>query len=155
MKILSFNIRGLGGAPKKLALKRLLLNLKPNILLIQEIMCSGESARETFRQWLKNWSFCTIDVNGMSGGLLSGWSQDFQALTLFSVCSSILVKLKHKNNDLAFSVVNIYGLYSDRAPFWEELSSACVFANPLLVVGGDSNFTLSLREVWGVNPRED
>jgi hypothetical protein len=91
----------------------------------------------------------------MCGGLISGWSQDFQALSSFSVRSSISVKLKHKNSDLAFFIVNIYGLYSDRAPFWEELSFASVFSDPLLVVGGNLDFTLSLREVWGVNPRED
>jgi hypothetical protein len=66
-----------------------------------------------------------------------------------------LFKLKHKHSDLAFFVVNIYGLYYDRDPFWEELSSLGVFFDAFLVVGGDLNFTLSLCEVWGVNPRED
>ena len=33
--------------------------------------------------------------------------------------------------------------------------SVGVFFNPHLVVGGDLNFTLSLREVWGANPKVD
>jgi hypothetical protein len=32
---------------------------------------------------------------------------------------------------------------------------AGVFNDPLLVIGGDLNFTLSLREVWGPSPRVD
>jgi hypothetical protein len=72
-----------------------------------------------------------------------------------SICSTILVNFKHKNSDLAFLVVNIYGPYSDRKSFWEDLVSTSVFCDPLLVAEHDLNFTLSLREVWGVHPMEE
>jgi hypothetical protein len=52
-------------------------------------------------------------------------------------------------------MVNIDGPYSDRASFWEDLVSIGVFRDPLLVAGGDLNFTLSLQEVWGFHPRAD
>jgi hypothetical protein len=70
----------------------------------------------------------------------------FPGPILLIVRTSISVNLKHKNNDLSFTVVNIYGPYSDRASFWEDLVSVDVFRDPLLVVGGDLNFTLSLRK---------
>jgi hypothetical protein len=123
--------------------------------MIQETMCSGVHARDLFCKWLKNWSFNTIDVDGLSGGLISGWSPDFQALSSSSVRNSISISLKHKKSDFVFFVVNIYGSYSDHISFWEELSNAGTFFIPNLVIGGDLNFTLSLREVWGSNPRED
>jgi exonuclease III len=44
MMLLSFNARGVGGPQKKLALKRLLLSLKPDVLLLQETMCKGEES---------------------------------------------------------------------------------------------------------------
>jgi hypothetical protein len=71
------------------------------------------------------------------------------------VKTSISVELKHKKLDFAFSAVNIYGPSSDRVLFWEELKNTRVFSDPILIVGRDLNFTLSLREVWGLNPRED
>jgi hypothetical protein len=126
---------------------RMFLSLNSDVIMIQETMCSGKRAREIFSPWLRNWSFNTIDAIGLSGGLLIGWSPNFQALSSSVVRTSISVNLKHKNSDLAFTVVNIYGPYSDRASFWEDLVSAGIFRDPLLVAGGDLNFTLSLWEV--------
>jgi hypothetical protein len=63
--------------------------------------------------------------------------------------------LRHKDNDFFFSVLNIYGPYTDRIPFWEDLKDAGAFNEPFTVVGGDLNFTLSSREVWGESSRED
>jgi hypothetical protein len=59
---------------------------------------------------LKNWSFSTVDADGMSGGLLSGWSPNFKDLSSSYVRSSIFVKLKHKDYDFVYSAINIYGL---------------------------------------------
>jgi len=74
MIFLSFKSRGVGGAPKKLALKRMFLSLNPDIIMIQETMCLDDKARENFSPWLRNWSFNTIDASGLSGGLLTEWS---------------------------------------------------------------------------------
>jgi hypothetical protein len=57
------------------------------------------------------------------------------------------MEIKNKDLYLAFSVVNIYGSYFDCTPFWEKLIYAGVLLDPHLIVGGDLNFTLSLREV--------
>jgi hypothetical protein len=86
---------------------------------------------------------------------LSGMESDFKAISSSSCRSSISVTLRHKDNLFAFTVVNIYGPYAERPPFSEELFGAGVFNNPMIVIGGDLNFTLSLREVWGPCPRED
>ena len=64
------------------------------------------------------------------------WIPNFQDFSSYVVHSSISVKLKHMNSDLAFSVVNIYGPYFDRTSFWEDLISAGIFYDPLLVLGG-------------------
>jgi hypothetical protein len=79
MVIISFNAKGVGGSPKKLALKILLQSLKPNILLIQEMMCPGEKSRELISKCLRNWPFYIVDIEGMSGGLILGWSPYFLA----------------------------------------------------------------------------
>jgi hypothetical protein len=118
-------------------------------------MCKGEEAIKNVSPWLKNWAFSAVDAKGMSGGLLTGWSLTFKALSSSSTHSTISVNLKHKYVDFAFSVINIYGPYSERIPFWEDLKNEGIFNDPLSVIGGDLNFTLSLREVWGPSPKED
>jgi hypothetical protein len=102
-----------------------------------------------------NWSFITIDASGLSGGLLTGWSPNFQALSSSVARSTISIKLQHKNNNLTFSVVNIYGLILIGPPSGRIWSMQDFFSDPFLVVGGDLNLTLSLREVWGAHPRVD
>jgi hypothetical protein len=60
-----------------------------------------------------------------------------------------------KDTNSYLSTVNIYDPYSERIPFLEELSSTGAFWNPLTIIGGDLNFSMSLQEVWGLNPRLD
>jgi exonuclease III len=66
MILLYFNVRGVGGPQKKLALKRLLLSLEPDIIMLQETMCTGEKSMKVVSSWLRNWSFSSVDVEGMS-----------------------------------------------------------------------------------------
>jgi hypothetical protein len=39
--------------------------------------------------------------------------------------------------------------YKDREPFWQQLSDSGLLCEDNLIIGGDLNFTLSAREVWG------
>jgi hypothetical protein len=74
---LSFNVRGVGGAHKLLALKRLIRSHNADKILIQEMMVYGSRACDAFEPWLRGWSFCTLDVEGLLGGLLIAWSPMF------------------------------------------------------------------------------
>ncbi len=56
---------------------------------------------------------------------------------------------------ITIKVINIYGPYLNRVPFWDSL-----FCNPLLsgdslVLGGDLNFSLRQNEVWGLHAHVD
>jgi len=75
MIVISLNVRGVGGAPKSLALKRLFDLVKPDIDMIQETMVDGNKAREVFSNFFPVWDFCAVDSKGLSGGLLSSWNQ--------------------------------------------------------------------------------
>jgi hypothetical protein len=89
----------------------------------------------------------------MSGGILTIWSPYFKALSSSYVCSSISVKLKHKDSYFSFSIVNIYRPYAVRVLLWEDLKSTGVFNDPLSVISGDLNFTLFLTESVGGTPK--
>ena len=48
MIMVSFNVRGVRGAPKLLAFKRLFKRLQSDVVLIHEIMCEASKACEVF-----------------------------------------------------------------------------------------------------------
>ena len=52
--IVYFNARGVGNPKKWLALKSILQNLKPNVMLIQENKFSGDKVMSIVELWVKN-----------------------------------------------------------------------------------------------------
>jgi len=51
-------------------------------------------------------------------------------------------------------LLNIYGPYLNKKPFWETLIKK-LFFNELLILGGDLNLSLGPSEVWGDGVRPD
>ena len=74
MLVLYYNVRGIGGASKLIALRRILDLKKPKIVAIQETMTDGQRAKEVLGTFLKDWHMETIDVEGHSRGILIAWS---------------------------------------------------------------------------------
>lgn len=64
MLIPSYNIMGLGGAPKKRAIHHLLKLQNPDIIMIQETMSKGWEAVSFVFSLVMGWSFCTLNVVG-------------------------------------------------------------------------------------------
>ena len=50
---------------------------------------------------------------------------------------------------ITLSVINVYGPYLNRPPFWESLLQNPMVNGDSLVLGGDFNFYLGQNEVWG------
>lgn len=56
--------------------------------------------------------------------------------------------------DLNLNILNIYGPYVDRNPFWDSLDDFISLKKNFLIVN-DLNMTLSLKEVLVSLPRQD
>jgi hypothetical protein len=56
---------------------------------------------------------------------------------------------------LEFRVLNVYGLYVVRAPFWETLLKKQLLKVENLILGGDLNFSLGEAEFWGPTAHPD
>ena len=69
--------------------------------------------------------------------------------------SGLCVVLHSIELQLDLTFINMYGPYSDREFFWNNLSGMDCFKCPYLVFGGDLNFALGMSEIWGVNARVD
>ena len=74
MKCMSFNCRGLAGALKKPALKRVISSEHPDVLLLEETMGVGEEVKSCLEKLLPRWNFETLYALGRSGGLATGWN---------------------------------------------------------------------------------
>ena len=156
MKLMSFNCRGLAGPGKKSALMRVLSLEHPDVLMLQETLGVGEVIQGKLESWFPGWSFVTLDANGRSGGLAVGWKNIcVKMLNAWGSEAVLGVDLLFEDLGISLSVLNIYGPYINRAPFWESL-----FQNPMangdsVVLGGDLNFSMGLTEVWGSNAQAD
>ena len=155
MKIMSFNCRGLAGPGKKSALMRVLSLEHPDVLMLQETSGVGEVIQGKLESWFPGWSFVSLDAKGRSGGLAVGWKNIcVKMLNAWGSEAVLGVDLLFEDLGISLSVLNIYGPYINRAPFWESL-----FQNPLangdsVVLGGDLNFSMGLTEVWGSNAQQ-
>jgi hypothetical protein len=67
MILMTLNYRGLANPSKKLALKRLVEEINPSIILLQEIMTKGEKTIHELSKILGRWDFSFIDVIGRLG----------------------------------------------------------------------------------------
>jgi exonuclease III len=85
MKLLSLNIRGVGGAPKSATLRRLLASIRPNILFLQETMVEGVKARALVIKHLPGWYCCASDSVGQ-WGICVAWNLAKMVLKPFNLC---------------------------------------------------------------------
>ena len=109
MRILSLNVRGLGGLAKQKSLQHLLLALSPDVVLFQETMTSPYPALFAFSKLCPSWEFCALSSNGLSGGILSGWNPKLIKCKAFHTAAGILLNASIRGSSLNLSILNCYG----------------------------------------------
>ena len=149
MKIMSLNVRGLGGKTKHLCLRKLFLSLGPDMILLQETMCSTYPAMHAFSKLLPNWEFRATSASGLSRGLLTAWNPRKVRCRAYETLASILVKDKFRGMTVILNIINCYGPYKDRDIFWERVHNGGLLNSPHLILGGDINLTMNSLEIWG------
>jgi len=156
MMILSLNSRDLGGRTKSLSLRALFSSLKPDIILLQETMCSDSPALIAFSKLLPSWEYCAISAKGLSGGLLSAWNPSMVNCKAYHTCAGILLQASIRGMPaIPLNILNVYGPYRDRELFWDNALRGGILNLPHLVIGGDLNLILRSSEFWGVKASLD
>ena len=92
MHIVSLNIHGFGGLAKQRTLRSLFRSLKPNMILVQETLCSTYLAIWYFSKLMSGWEFCALDASGLSSGILTGWNPHSVICKAFEIVDGILVQ---------------------------------------------------------------
>ena len=150
MKILSFNSRGLAGPGKKSAFIRVLTLEHPDVILLQETLGVGEVIRERLESCIPGWSFVTMDARGHSKGLAVGWkNSSVKMINSWGTEVVLGIEVFAEELGISLNVVNVYGPYLNRAPFWDSLLQNPLVNGDRLMLGGDLNFSLGHNEVWG------
>ena len=149
MIILSMNIRGVGGAQKLLALRRVCENVRPDILMIQETMVTAEKAIDVFSKVVGSWNISAVDAIGLLGGLLTAWNPKKANFVVFKTVAGILLQGRYLNGDRELKILNCYGPYQNRIPYWNLIRDSGLLKEEGLIIGGDLNFTVSANETWG------
>lgn len=97
-----------------------------------------------------------MDAVGKSGGLAIGWvSNQIRCENIWGFQFGMGIDVYSRKTGRAFTVINIYGHYQDRLPFWERLFNKSWWNNHGLIVGRDLKFSLGEAEIWGDNAQVD
>ena len=149
MKILSWNIRGSGSLMKKIAIKKVICKINPDLVVLQEVkreLIDRTFVASIWRSRFKEW--VVLPSIDRSGGILVMW--DVRTVTIketlvgdFSV--SVLVG-DETRGDWWFS--GVYGPTKrrKRKDFWDELSGLNEICNDRWCVGGDFNVVRRVSE---------
>ena len=147
MKILTLNVRDLGGLAKHKSLQNLLVSLSPDLILLQETMTNSHPALLAFSKLRPGWEYCALSSSGLSGGLLATWNPLCFKIKAFRTVSGILLKAHVRGSSLNLSLLNCYGPYTNRETFWDLVVQGGLLNEPNLVLAGDLNLTLNCSEV--------
>jgi hypothetical protein len=122
---------------------------QPDIIFLQETLGDRPTVVKVLETLFKNWSFAGTDSRGQSGGLEIGWnthtiklknSWEFDSGLGLEICSADL--------RMVLIVINVYGPYLERMPFWDSLVRKTFMICDSIILGGDLNFSLGAAEVW-------
>eukprot|EP00253_Pinus_taeda_P034852 PITA_34852 len=105
---------------------------------------------------LPGWVFIAMDASGHSRGLAIGYKERrVKIINHWGLKNVLGMEVLSPDFPFPITIVNVYGPCQSRDSFWEELMSKTVMKSPLMIMGGDLNFSLGRTEAWGPSARED
>ncbi|KAL6328062.1 hypothetical protein AAG906_033333 [Vitis piasezkii] len=142
MKIISWNVRGLGSRNKRRMVKDFLRSENPDVVMIQETKKENCDRRFVGSVWtVRNKDWVALSASGASGGILIIWdSKNLRSEEVVIGSFSVSVKFPLDGcGPLWISVVYGPNSPSLRKDFWVELFDIYGLTYPLWCVGGDFN----------------
>ena len=115
-------------------------------------MVDSTTTSTTLVAMLPDWHFDGIDAFGRSGDLITGWhSRSMKLLNSWALNSCLGVDLFVEGLGREFRILNIYGPYLERTPFWESIFKFKLLKVDNSILGGRSQFFL--RFGGGLGPK--
>ncbi|KAG6663959.1 hypothetical protein CIPAW_02G057800 [Carya illinoinensis] len=152
-KIISWNVRGLNDASKRLQVKNLLREWNADIVCLQETKLKTVTTNNIRSIWscvYIDWAL--LAANGASGGVLLMWDQWVVeklevAMGLFTVACSF----RSASDGFKWAFAGIYGpnIDRDRRLLWDELAGPYSWWDVPWCIGGDFNAIRFTSECFG------
>lgn len=157
MKILSWNIRGLGKKEKRSKIKKMVRDRGVDILFLQETKLKSTNSFFINSIWgHSDFGFMEVDSNESSGGLLCVWNSNL--FKLMEVCSNrnFLLLSGICGSDFSCILINVYGpcIATERGKLWDTISSLRVHYPAPWCLGGDLNEIRNTEERQGCSVRD-
>eukprot|EP00253_Pinus_taeda_P024741 PITA_24741 len=147
------------GSPLKLkAIRDLLKQEQPDLLLIQETKISAEDFQHQSQNF-KNFIGVSIGSEGASGRIGTMWNKNKWEIINSQFCSWwVRTDLKNKGSQEIYYIYNIYAPnhHRDKGRCWETISSDLQSVqNRKIILGGDLNLIRNVEEKLGGNYHAD
>ncbi|KAL4187460.1 hypothetical protein AMTRI_Chr09g19110 [Amborella trichopoda] len=143
MKILIWNVRGLGQSSKKSVVKDLTSKLCPTVLALLETKLPKPNLQLIRQVWGRRPSqWVSLPANGASGGIGVVWDpSDFTLNSSFIGEFSVTILLSSISDGVPWKFPAVYGPTSPtlRCILWSELGHVVSLAYPIWCLGGDFN----------------
>ncbi|XP_028094700.1 uncharacterized protein LOC114294749 [Camellia sinensis] len=149
MKLLSWNIRGLGRPEKKKRIKAVIKERKVDMVMLQETKRANISNQCVKSIWpYDQVAYMNVDADGSAGGLLCVWKPEVFSLADCCCNRSFIILSSTLFNSLNCVIVNVYALndVSARRSLWVSLINLKVVFPKPWCIGGDFNEIKSIDE---------
>lgn len=145
IKLMSSNVRGLGGDEKCNVVRNVIKNLRCDIVVFQETKCNRMDyayAVHFLPSFFSNEMAYNLSINS-AGGTIIAWKHSYQLLSSWSTRHTVSVRLRKLGSDMEFSVTNAYGPIANalKEDFVNELRLCAELNNHPWILLGDFNLT--------------
>ncbi|KAL4347923.1 hypothetical protein GQ457_17G010840 [Hibiscus cannabinus] len=150
MRLLSWNIRGLGSMIKKRATQRLLQQYRCEMVVLLETKLEVVTDRMVKRVWFTdNYDFVFAPAVGKAGGILIVWdSTRFQVSSKKVENRFAVVEGTWLQEDWLCGVIGVYApcVFEEQIHLWDDLGGVLDLSQQPWCVCGDFNMVLKLEE---------
>lgn len=157
MKIVSWNVRGLGGVKKRRKVLECMSKFRPDMIVLQETkkeVMNDRLVRSSVGGGYSEWS--ALPAIGSSGGILMAWKPNIiKKIDIRMGAFSISMQLVEISEGVEWLFIGVYGppTVKNRGAFWEELRDIRKAWNGPWVVSGDFNVIRLVNEKHPVGVR--
>ncbi|KAK9930230.1 hypothetical protein M0R45_027274 [Rubus argutus] len=142
MKIISWNIRGMGSRSKRRVIKEKILTSKADVVILQETKKEVIHRKLIGSIWgVRYTDWVSLPSLGSSGGILVMWkTNSISVMEAVIGIFSVSIKIQAINGQ-DWWLSGVYGpnKVRDKDDFWEELAGVYGLCGPRWCVGGDFN----------------
>ena len=111
MKLIAWNIRGIGNRGKQRNLSNRIKEEKPDMVFIQETKCSMDKIIEIHNKWLIKYEYLEVkEKNSVGGGMLMLWDpQKFRILDAEASRNYLSLVCQPLGDKEIYMITNVYG----------------------------------------------